>query len=227
MADTILIAEHDPAVSETLYKVMRSNQLSATIIKNGETVLAELAAQDYTLLLLDLDLPGIDAYEVIWTLRSRGKSLPIIVLSGHTDDHDVLHALDVGADDFCLKPLNPVTLGAKVKAMIRRSRGSMINPQVVLSAGPFTYNTSTLRLYKDNREIILTSKENALMKLFLDNINCVFSKEKLYELVWETGSSGDNTIMVYVNRLRQKVEDDPAMPRYIQTVRGVGYRFVV
>ncbi len=227
MADTILIAEHDPAASGTLYKVMKSNQLNTIIEENGETTLAELSARECALLLLDLELPGTDAYEVIRTLRSRGESLPIIVLGSQADESSVLRALDVGADGFLLKPFNPVTLGAKVKAMIRRSRGSLTDTQSVLSAGPFTYNTSTLRLYKDSTEIILTSKENALMKLFLDNVNRVFSKEKLYELVWGGSSGGENTIMVYVNRLRQKVEDDPAVPRFIQTVRGVGYRFVV
>ena len=227
MTDTILIAEHDPTASETLYKVMKSNQLNAIIEENVETALAELSAREYALLLLDLELPGTDAYEVIRTLRSSGESLPIIVLGSQADESSVLRALDVGADGFLLKPFNPVTLGAKVKAMIRRSRGSLTDTQSILSAGPFTYNTSTLRLFKDGTEIVLTSKENALMKLFLDNVNRIFSRDMLYELVWGDTIVDDNAVMVYINHLRQKIEDDPENPKFIQNVRGIGYRLVV
>ena len=125
------------------------------------------------------------------------------------------------------KPFNPVTLGAKVKALIRRSRNSMPGASSTLSAGPFTYNTSTLRLYKDEKEISLSAKENAMIKLFLDNVNRVFTKEMLYELLWGETIVDENAVMVYINRLRQKIEDDPSKPNYIQNVRGLGYRFVI
>ena len=97
----------------------------------------------------------------------------------------------------------------------------------VIAAGPFQYNTSTLRFYKNGREILLSSKENAMMKLFIDNVNRIFSKDMLYDLIWGEAIIDENAIMVYVNRLRQKIEEDPSNPRYIQTVRGLGYRFVV
>ena len=93
--------------------------------------------------------------------------------------------------------------------------------------GPFLYDTHTLRLYKHGEEIILSSKENAMMKLFLDNINRIFSKKMLYEMVWGEAIIDENAIMVYINRLRQKIEDEPSKPQYIQTVRGLGYRFVI
>ena len=97
----------------------------------------------------------------------------------------------------------------------------------VIAAGPFQYNTSTLRFYKNGREILLSSKENAMMKLFIDNVNRIFSKDMLYDLIWGEAIIDENAIMVYVNRLRQKIEEDPSNPQYIQTVRGLGYRFVV
>ena len=124
------------------------------------------------------------------------------------------------------KPFNPIVLGAKVKALIRRSKGTA-DTEAVITAGPFRYNTSTLRFYKDGHEIVLSSKENAIMKLFLDNVNRIFSKDMIYELVWGHSIIDENAIMVYINRLRQKIEDDPARPKFIQTVRGLGYRFVV
>jgi len=125
------------------------------------------------------------------------------------------------------KPFNPVTLGAKVKALIRRSRNGLPGADSLITAGPFTYNTSTLRFYKNGVEIPLSAKENAMMKLFIDNVNRIFSKDMLYDLLWGEAIIDENAIMVYVNRLRAKIEEDPAHPAYIQTVRGLGYRFVV
>ena len=120
-----------------------------------------------------------------------------------------------------------VVLGAKVKAMIRRNQDNISGSSSVITVGPFLYDTHTLRLYKHGEEIILSSKENAMMKLFLDNINRIFSRKMIYEMVWGETIVDENAIMVYINRLRQKIEDDPSKPRYIQTVRGLGYRFVV
>ena len=118
-------------------------------------------------------------------------------------------------------------LGAKVKALIRRSKGNLPGGQNLITAGPFRYNTTTLRFYKNDEEILLSSRENAMMKLFLDNVNRIFSKDMIYDLIWGEAIIDENAIMVYINRLRQKIEDDPAKPKYIQTVRGLGYRFVV
>ena len=111
-----------------------------------------------------------------------------------------------------LKPFNPVVFAAKARALIRRSRG--LPMEDVVSAGPFTYNSSTLRFYKNGDEIVLSSKENAMMKLFMDNVDRVFSRSRLYDLVW-----GGNLV-------DENIEDDPSHPKYIQTVRGLGYRFV-
>ena len=125
------------------------------------------------------------------------------------------------------KPFNPIVLGAKVKALIRRSKGSLQGSDAATKAGPFHYNNTTLRFYKNGTEIVLSSKENAIMKLFMDNVNRIFPKEMIYSMVWGETIVDENTVMVYINRLRQKIEDDPASPRFIQTVRGLGYRFVV
>ena len=96
-----------------------------------------------------------------------------------------------------------------------------------LTAGPFVYNTATLRLYKNGREIYLTGRENAMMKLFLDHPDRVFTRDMLYELLWGSADIDENAAAVYVSRLRRKIEDDPHEPRYLQTVRGIGYRFTV
>ena len=225
MADTVLIVDDDKAVQTMLYKVIRSNGLEADTASGGQEALSLTENRKYDLILLDINMHGMDGFEVIQRLRSRGIKTPIIIVSGRQEDYDTLYGLDIGADDYITKPFNPIVLGAKVKALIRRSKGEL--GAAVIAAGPFRYNTSTLRFYKDDREILLSSKENSIMKLFIDNVNRIFSKDMIYDLVWGEAIIDENAIMVYINRLRQKIEDDPSNPRYIQTVRGLGYRFVV
>ncbi len=227
MADTVLIVDDDEAVQAMLYKVIRSNRLEGEIAASGEIALQMAAEKQYDLILLDVNMQGIDGFEVTNRLRQRGVKTPIIIVSGRKEDFDTLYGLDIGADDYVTKPFNPIVLGAKVKALIRRSKGNLPGADHTIAAGPFRYNTSTLRFYKNGEEIILSSKENAMMKLFLDNVNHIFSKDMIYELIWGEAIIDENAIMVYINRLRQKIEDDPSKPRYIQTVRGLGYRFVV
>ena len=226
MADTVLIVDDDESVQTMLYKVIRSNGLNAEVASGGQEAVMLATRHSYDLILLDVNMPEMDGFQVVQQLRSRDIRTPIIIVSGRQEDYDTLYGLDIGADDYVTKPFNPIVLGAKVKALIRRSKGTG-ETESVITAGPFRYNTSTLRFYKDGQEIVLSSKENAIMKLFLDNVNRIFSKDMIYELVWGHAIIDENAIMVYINRLRQKIEDDPARPKYIQTVRGLGYRFVV
>ena len=227
MEDIVLIVDDDEAVSTMLYKAIRSNGIEAQQVSSGEQALQWVSQNRCDLIIMDINMPGMDGFQVIHTLRNRGLRIPIMIVSGRQEDYDTLYGLDIGADDYVTKPFNPVVLGAKVKALLRRSKASAFGDSAVIVAGPFRYNTITMRFYKDNREISLSSKEHAMMKLFLDNVNRVFSKDMLYTLVWGEAIIDENAIMVYVNRLRQKIEENPSKPRYIQTVRGLGYRFVV
>ena len=223
----MLIVDKEDAVRNTLFRAIRSAGLDACTTASGEEALELVRQRPFALMLLDVNLEGMDGFQVIEALRGRGIRMPVIIVSSRQEDCDTLYALDIGADDYVTKPFNPVVLAAKVKALIRRSRGGLAAGETVLTAGPFRYDTSTLRLYKNGQEIVLSSKENAMMKLFLDNVNRIFPKDMLYELIWGEAIIDENAIMVYINRLRQKIEEDPAHPKYIQTVRGLGYRFVV
>ena len=129
-------------------------------------------------------------------------------------------------DDYITKPFRPLIVGAKVKALIRRNKNQMNTTKDIIVCGDLKYDTTSLRFYKNNEEIELSSKENNLIFLFMKHPDQVFTKEMIYEHVW--GNSivvDDNTIMVYINRLRNKIEDNPQKPVHILTVRGVGYRF--
>ncbi len=227
MADLVLIVDDDQAVLSMLYRVIQSNGLLADTASTGEECLKMVGEKNYDLILLDINLAGLDGFQVVQQLRNRGFKTPIILVSGRKEDYDTLYGLDIGADDYITKPFNPVTLAAKAKALIRRSRGNLPGADNLLCAGPFQYNTSILRFYKNGQEILLSSKENAIVKLFMDNVNHIFSKDMIYDLVWDSSIIDENAIMVYINRIRAKIEDDPSHPVYIQTVRGLGYRFVI
>ena len=211
-----------------LHKALKSNGIENDLAISGEAALELLEVNKYDLILLDINMRGINGFEVIQRIRSRGLTTPVMVVSGRKEDQDALYGLEIGADDYIIKPFNPVTLVAKVKALIRRSRER--TPQStsnIIEAGPFKYNTSTLRFYKNDTEIPLSAKENSMIKLFIDNVDHIFSKDMIYSVIWGETIIDENAIMVYVNRLRQKIEDDPSNPRYLITVRGLGYRFTV
>ncbi len=224
MTPKALIVEDDEAVRNTLAKVLTSSGLQSSMTATGQEAVEKLRQEAFDVVLLDLNLDGMDGFEVIHTLRSAGNQIPVMIVSGRTEDVDMLYSLEIGADDYITKPFNPVTLAAKVKALIRRSQASTI--AAAIEVGPFRFDNETLKLFKDGTELPLSAKESAIMKLFLDNPNRIFSKSSLYDLIWGKTSVDDSAIVVYINRLRNKIENDPSRPAYIQTVRGLGYRFV-
>ena len=224
MADSVLIIDGDVNYRTILSRSLRSVALHTETSNSGEEGLERLWRVKYDLVVLDVELPGIDGFHLIQDVRRRGIKTPIVICSAHDEDYEQIYGLDIGADDYVLKPFNPVVFAAKARALIRRSRG--LPMEDVVSAGPFTYNSSTLRFYKNGDEIVLSSKEHAMIKLFMDNVDRVFSRSRLYDLVWGGNLVDENTVMVYISRLRAKIEDDPSHPKYIQTVRGLGYRFV-
>lgn len=227
MADKVLVVDDDRTILTMLHKALKGSGLAADLAISGEAALSLLAENEYDLILLDINMRGMDGFEVIQKIRGQGLSTPIMVVSGRKEDRDALYGLEIGADDYITKPFNPVTLVAKAKAMIRRYNNSTSQNSNIITAGPFTYNTSTLRFYKNDVEIPLSAKENSMMKLFIDNVDHIFSKDMIYSVIWGETIIDENAIMVYVNRLRQKIEDDPSSPKYLITVRGLGYRFTV
>ena len=204
MADKVLVVDDDKAILAMLHKALKSNGIENDLAISGEAALELLEVNQYDLILLDINMRGINGFEVIQRIRSKGLTTPIMVVSGRKEDQDALYGLEIGADDYIIKPFNPVTLVAKAKALIRRSRD-----------------------YKNDVDIPLSAKENSMIKLFIDNVDHIFSKDMIYSVIWGETIIDENAIMVYVNRLRQKIEDDPSNPRYLITVRGLGYRFTV
>ncbi len=227
MADKVLIIDDDPSICKLLDKVMRSNDLETTIANSGTQAIDILTERTFDIILADVMLGDMEGFEVIKWLRSRGITTPVIIVSGRSEDYDSLYGLSLGADDYITKPFRPLVLGAKVKALIRRNKQLLFENTDLLECGPFSYNTATMRFYKNGEELVLSAKESALLLLFIKHPQQVFTKDMIYEHVWgNTVAIDDNAIMVYINRLRSKIENDRQSPHHIITVRGLGYRFV-
>ncbi|MDO5298669.1 MAG: response regulator transcription factor [Clostridia bacterium] len=226
MADWVLMVDDDEAVLATLQRAVRASGMECDAAQSAEQALEMTRGRAYDLIIMDINLGRTDGFEAIRVLRDRGVRTPIMIVSGRLEDVDAVYGLGIGADDYVTKPFNPITLCAKIKALIRRSRDAVGDGQQ-LCAGPFRYDMRTLRLYKEGEEISLSSKENAIMKLFIDNVGRIFTRDMLYEMVWGDVLVDEGVVAVYINRLRQKIEEDPTHPRYLLTARGLGYRFVV
>jgi DNA-binding response OmpR family regulator len=227
MSEKVLIADDDVSISRLLEKVLRSNNMEPTIANNGAEALELIFSHTYDAILMDVMLGDMEGFEVIRKIREKGISTPVMIVSGRNEDYDSLYGLSIGADDYITKPFRPLVLGAKVKALIRRSRQLSADKTEQITSGSFSYNAATMRFYKNGDELDLSSKESAILLLFIRHPQQVFTKEMIYEQVWgDTIIVDDNTIMVYINRLRKKVEEDHRNPKHIVTVRGLGYRFM-
>jgi len=227
MPDKVLIVDDDTSIRKLLSKVITCNELVPVTVSSGEEAIKLVKDSKFQLILLDIMLPGIDGFQVLKQIRYLGIKTPVIIISGKTDDYDALYGLDLGADNYIYKPFNPIVLGAKVKALIRRDKQAQDTQKTVTSLGPFTLDNKSMRFYKREEEIFLSAKELIIMKLFLEHPGQVFSKEALYEQVWGDTVVDENAIMVYINRLRNKIEENAKNPKYIQTIWGKGYTFSI
>ena len=196
---------------------------------NGQEALDAIAqTPDIGVAILDIMVPGdMDGFEVCRRIRASNKQMGIIMLTARTQEMDKVTGLMTGADDYVTKPFRPQILGAKVKALIRRSKSFSQENNQQISCGPFLCDTTTMRFYKNNVELNLSEKERSLLLLFVRHPQQVFTKDMIYEQIWgNLIAVDDNAIMVYINRLRSKIEDNARTPQHIITIRGVGYRFV-
>lgn len=225
--DRILIIEDDPAIARIERDYLELSGFSVTLREDGESGLREALRGECDIILLDVMLPGMDGFTVCSRLRET-LDIPILLVTARTEDMDKIRGLGFGADDYIEKPFSPSVLVARVRANLaqyrRLKQGS--REDGVLRSGSLTLDPRSRRVFLGGREVSLKNKEYELLLFFLRNAGIVFDRETLYERVWGMEALGDNaTVSVHINRLREKLEDDPADPRYIQTVRGAGYRF--
>ena len=227
MGHSIYLADDEKSIRELLHSFLRSGGYTVRSFENGDALLEAFRQEPAELVILDIMMPGKDGFTVCKEIRKRSSTVGIIMLSAKSQEMDKVGALMFGADDYVTKPFRPQILGAKVKALIRRSKSFSQENNQQIRCGPFLCDTTTMRFYKNNVELNLSEKERSLLLLFVRHPQQVFTKDMIYEQIWgNLIAVDDNAIMVYINRLRSKIEDNARTPQHIITIRGVGYRFV-
>ena len=223
----ILIIEDDSNIAELERDYLRLNGYTAEIENDGAAALTRAMAGAFDVLIVDLMLPGRSGLEIIREVR-RKYEMPIIVVSAHSEDIDKIRALELGADDYMTKPFSPAELAARVRSHIHRYerlRGRDAAPGVLSHRG-LEINTSSHKVFVNGSEVPMTAREYDLLVFLASNPDIVFTKERLYEAIWGLESYGDlATVPVHIQKIRRKIESDPAEPQYIETLWGTGYRF--
>ena len=224
----ILIIEDDADIAMIERDYLAVNDFEADIAPDGDTGIRMAEEGSYDLILLDLMLPRTDGYQVCRRLRPK-LDIPILMVTARQEDIDKIKGLGLGGDDYITKPFSPNVLVAHVKANLaqyERLRESGNGGSSEVTMGSLKVNTRSHRVYVRGKERELKNKEYELLLFLVTNPDTVFSKETLYERIWGYDAMGDNmTVAVHINRIREKIEEDPSNPQYIQTVWGAGYRF--
>jgi len=228
----ILIIEDDVSIAEIERDFLEINGYFATIVTEGIGGVTEAITGHYDLILLDLMLPGMDGFEICRRVRNT-IDVPILMVTAKIEDVDKIRGLGLGADDYIAKPFSLPELVARVKANLsqyERLKAGPSSPEKVseIQAGGIRLNPQARRVYVDDQEVECKTKEFDLLHFLMSNPEIVFNKDMLYERIWGMDAFGDiKTVAVHINRLREKIEKDPANPVHIQTVWGAGYRFKV
>lgn len=224
-ATRIVVAEDDPAIRELLvHHLAREGYRCTETVDGPATLRAVRAGAD--VVVLDVGLPAIDGFDIVRTMRSEGRTQPVLMLTARTEEVDRVIGLELGADDYVTKPFSPREIVARVRALVRR--GGMSGP-----AGPAMLSFDRLEIDEAAREarvdgaaIGLKPREFALLLLLASNPGVAFSRTSLLEQAWGFDFSGDErTVDVHVRRLRARLEDDARLPRVVETVHGFGYKF--
>lgn len=220
----ILIAEDEPSIAEVVSLYLKRAGYQVDVVDNGTDALAQLQRELPDLLVLDLMLPGMDGITITRWLRDR-SDIPIIMLTARRSEADRIAGLEMGADDYVVKPFSPQELVSRVRAVLRRTN-TITDLERVVEFPQISINPRTRVVLVNDREVALTAKEFDMLYLFAKNPKRVFSRQQLLEQVWGLSEYIDpGTVTVHVRRLREKIECDPSNPEYIQTVWGVGYKF--
>ena len=231
MEQTILIIEDDPDIADVVEINLRDANYKIERAVDGEEGLGKALHNDYSLIILDLMLPKIDGLEVCKRLREQRKNLPILILTSKSEEMDTVLGLELGADDYLTKPFSVRELVARIKAILRRVHAVQEQADTDTRQEPLVFGDLMVDL--DKRKVVwqgqtvdLTAKEFDLLVVFASNPGRAYTREQLLNMVWGYQYTGyEHTVNTHINRLRAKIEHDPAQPRYITTVWGVGYRF--
>ena len=230
MSHKVLIIEDEMSIAELERDYLELSDFEVTIEADGRKGLDRALNEDYDILILDLMLPGVSGFDICREVRDH-KEMPIIMVSARKDDIDKIRGLGLGADDYMTKPFSPSELVARVKAHLTRydrlTKSSVQENELIEIRG-LKIDKDARRVWVDGEEKFLTTKEFDLLAFLAQNPNRVFSKEELFEEIWEMESVGDiATVTVHIKKIREKIEKNNSKPQYIETIWGVGYRFKI
>lgn len=220
----ILLVEDEENIRGFLKINLKRNNFQIVEAETGEEGLRLAEIEKPDVAILDIMLPGIDGFTVCKKLRENDKKIGIIMLTAKGQDMDKIMGFEYGADDYIVKPFNPMEVILRIKAILRRMEENKNNKVINLSG--FTIDTYSTKFFKGDKEIDLTPKEYSLVKIFLENPNRAFKRDELLDLAWGENYFGDAKLIdVNIRRIRAKIEENPSEPNYIETVWGVGYRW--
>lgn len=231
--ERILIVDDEKEIRDLIDIYLKGEGYETLKAENGEEALNILGGNDVDLIILDIMMPKVNGIEACLKIREE-REMPIIMLSAKSEDMDKILGLNTGADDYLTKPFNPLELVARVKSQLRRyKRFNKVSAQAdiqekeenVLEIDEISINLETHEVFKEGDEIKLTPTEFDILVLLGGNRGKVFSIENIYSSVWKQDfMQSDNTVMVHIRKVREKIEEDPRKPKYIKTVWGVGYK---
>lgn len=224
----ILVVDDDREIARAIQKLLTLEGYTVTTASNGLEALDTLANDSIQLILLDVMMPKLDGLSATMRIREQ-NNIPIIILSAKTEDSDKILGLSMGADDYITKPFNPQELVPRVRSQLRRymQLGDMDSAGKIgqIANGRLTLDSEAKQLLVDGEDVHLTATEYKIVELLMQNAGIVFSAEKIYERVWrEPSYSVENTVMVHIRRIREKIEINPREPEYLKVVWGIGYK---
>lgn len=223
----ILIIEDDKNIANLEKDFLESNDFEVAIESDGLRGMKTALKGDFSLIIIDVMLPTVSGFDLLMTIRDK-LDIPCLVVSARTDDVDKIKGLGLGADDYITKPFNPNELVARVKSQISRYERLLGKDkgQEVLEVSGLRLIPESRKVFLNDQEVQLTTTEFDLLNFFMETPDIVHSKQKLFEKIWGEDEFGDiNTVAVHIQKLRKKLEENPAKPRIIETVWGAGYRF--
>lgn len=223
----ILMIEDDSTIAFAVKYAVEQEGFNLDISQNLEKSRKILKSKGYDLILLDVMLPDGNGYEFLKELRTHNKDIPVIFLTACDEEVNIVMGLDIGADDYITKPFRVRELISRINAILRRKGDSKSDNKKIIKFKNLCIHTLEARIFKNNEEIFLTSAEYKLLLILIQNKDIVLSRSQILEKLWDVTYDfiNDNTLSVYIKRLREKIEDDSSNPKYIITVRGLGYKW--
>lgn len=228
---SVLVIDDELSVLKAISAVLKHEKIHATCAQSSKEAFECLSKETFDIVLLDIMMPEQDGFSLLKELRERQILTPVILLSGREEDSAQVEGLGLGADDYMTKPFSKTVLVSKIRAIVRRAQQYTAPPspptqlQTVAQRGSFTLHFDSQTVLKNGKEISLSSKEFALLCFFMENPEVLLTKQEIFSKVWKSEASDDNTILVYIKRLRDKIEDTPSKPQHLTTVWGKGYQF--